>query len=294
MGTTGSSHAFLIARRLGLQEAVVANAEVIYKGRQTDLAKIMEKLNDEMLYLEREKERVAKELENAILEKRTYREEKERLLKEQDQVIQLIKEKEEVKWQALKDEVLLILKELQTKSKVSNPELAEIKFKLSQTVDSDQPYRLHDEIEVGDDVFIVSYQQYGKVKAIKDDEYRVVFGKFDLTFRKSDLRKEQPKNSSQKMIRPKKVEESQEPVRRGQIEVDLRGFRFEEVKEELDQAIDRAMLTGLTTLRIIHGFGSGAVRKAVHDYIKSSPYITSHRYGGEGEGLNGVTIITLK
>lgn len=294
MGTTGSSHAFLIARRLGLQEAVVANAEVIYKGRQTDLAKIMEKLNDEMLYLEREKERVAKELENAILEKRTYREEKERLLKEQDQVIQLIKEKEEVKWQALKDEVLLILKELQTKSKVSNPELAEIKFKLSQTVDSDQPYRLHDEIEVGDDVFIVSYQQYGKVKAIKDDEYRVVFGKFDLTFRKSDLRKEQPKNSSQKMIRPKKAEESQEPVRRGQIEVDLRGFRFEEVKEELDQAIDRAMLTGLTTLRIIHGFGSGAVRKAVHDYIKSSPYITSHRYGGEGEGLNGVTIITLK
>jgi DNA mismatch repair protein MutS2 len=47
-------------------------------------------------------------------------------------------------------------------------------------------------------------------------------------------------------------------------------------------------------MRIIHGFGSGAVRKAVHDYIKSSPYITSKRYGGEGEGLNGVTIITLK
>ena len=54
------------------------------------------------------------------------------------------------------------------------------------------------------------------------------------------------------------------------------------------------MLSGLSTLRIIHGFGSGAVRKAVYEYIKYSPYITSHRYGGEGEGLNGVTIITLK
>jgi len=66
------------------------------------------------------------------------------------------------------------------------------------------------------------------------------------------------------------------------------------VKEAMDQAIDRAMLSGLQTMRIIHGFGSGAVRKAVHDYIRQSPYITSHRYGGEGEGLNGVTIITLK
>jgi DNA mismatch repair protein MutS2 len=62
----------------------------------------------------------------------------------------------------------------------------------------------------------------------------------------------------------------------------------------MDQAIDRALLSGLSTMRIIHGFGSGAVRKAVYDYIKSSPYIKGHRFGGEGEGLNGVTIITLK
>lgn len=294
MGTTGSSHAFLIARRLGLQEVVVADAEKIYQGRQTDLAKIMEKLNDEMLYLEREKERIAKELEDAIVEKRTYKEERERLLKEQDNVIQKIREKEELKWESLKDEVMQVLKDLQSKNKVTNPELAQIKYQLSQTIDSDQPYRMHDEIEIGDDVFIVSYQQYGRVKAIKDEDYRVVFGKFDLTFKKSDLRKEQPKKTSQTIARPKKADENNQPVRKGQMEVDLRGFRFEEVKEELDQAIDNAMLSGLTTLRIIHGFGSGAVRKAVHDYIKSSPYITSHRYGGEGEGLNGVTIITLK
>lgn len=233
MGTTGSSHAFLIARRLGLQEGVVSHAEVIYQGRQTDLAKIMEKLNDEMLYLEKEKERVAKELEEALEEKKNYKEEREKLLKEQDHVIELVKEKEEQKWQALKDEVLNILKDLQTKSKVTNPELAQIKYQLSQTVDNEKPYRLNDEIEVGDDVFIVSYQQYGKVKAVKDDEYRVVFGKFDLTFRKSDLRKEQPKKSPQKIARPKKAEESQEPIRKGQIEVDLRGFRFEEVRENL-------------------------------------------------------------
>ena len=62
----------------------------------------------------------------------------------------------------------------------------------------------------------------------------------------------------------------------------------------MDQAIDGAMLSNLHQIRIIHGFGSGTVRKAVYDYIKRSPYIENARFGGEGEGLNGVTIITLK
>ena len=80
-------------------------------------------------------------------------------------------------------------------------------------------------------------------------------------------------------------------------DVENPGFRsvhFDEVKDAMDQAVDSSLLSGLETMRIIHGFGSGAVRKAVYDYIKSSPYIKSHRFGGEGEGLNGVTIISLK
>lgn len=82
--------------------------------------------------------------------------------------------------------------------------------------------------------------------------------------------------------------------KKASFELDLRGYRFEEVKEAMDQAIDSAILTGIQSMRIIHGFGSGAVRKAVYDYIRSSSYIKSSRFGGEGEGLNGVTIITLK
>ena len=97
-----------------------------------------------------------------------------------------------------------------------------------------------------------------------------------------------------KALRPKKVTESTVPEKKGSFELDLRGYRFEEVKDAMDQAIDSALLSGLQTLRIIHGLGSGAVRKAVHDYINKSPYIKSKRFGGEGEGLNGVTIITLK
>ncbi len=294
MGTTGSSHAFLIARRLGLQDSVIDDAQTIYQGRQTDLAKIMEKLNDEMLYLEKEKEKLATEQEKTLDEKKKYQQTREKLIGEQDDLLEKIRSKEEAKWLKIREEALDLIRELSTKKSLSNPEIAQLKYQLNQSVDPDLTYRINDEIEVGDDVFIIPYQQYGKVKTIKGDDYQVVFGKFDLSFRQGDLRKEQPKETLKKTPRPKKIETGTTPEKKASLELDLRGYRFEEVKEALDQAIDRALLAGLTSMRIIHGFGSGAVRKAVYDYIKSSSYITSHRYGGEGEGLNGVTIITLK
>jgi len=294
MGTTGSSHAFLIAQRLGLSDAIINDANVVYKGRQTDLQKIMEKLNDEMLYLERQKEKLRQELDLAKKEKQGYLSQKEKLIFEQDQIIAKIREKEEKKWNDLKDEVRQIILQLQAKSNLSNPEIAAIKYQLNQKAEEEHLNLFDEELKVGDHVFILSYQQYGIIKAIKNDEYKVKIGQYDLSFKSVDLRKEEPKKEAKKEVRQQKPVVDQTPVKKASFELDLRGFRFEEVKDAMDQAIDSALLSGLSSMRIIHGFGSGAVRKAVHDYIRQSKYISSHRFGGEGEGLNGVTIITLK
>ena len=294
MGTTGSSHAFLIARRLGLKEEVVKDAETIYQGRQTDLAKVMEKLNDEMLYIEKQKENLAHEIEESRNAKLEFQRSKELLLAEQDKIIEKVRAKEEKAYDELKDEVRELLTMLQKKNEISKPEIAAIKFKLNQQKDQDKLVSFEDELQVDDLVFILPYQQYGQIKSIKNDDYRVVFGKFDLIFKSYDLRKEEPKKEPNKAVKIEKVNVGDTPARSAKFELDLRGYRFDEVKEAMDQAIDSAILSGLETMRIIHGFGSGAVRKAVYDYIKSSPYIKTHRFGGEGEGLNGVTIITLK
>lgn len=294
MGTTGSSHAFLIARRLGLKEEVVLDAETIYQGRQTDLAKVMEKLNDEMLYIERQKENLADEILESRNAKLEYQRSKEVLLAEQDKTIEKVRIKEEKAFNELKDEVRELIVILQKKNEISKPEIAAIKYKLNQQIDNQKLVSFEDELQVDDLVFILPYQQYGKIKSIKNDDYQVVFGKFDLVFKSYDLRKEEPKKEPNKAVKKEKVNIGDTPSRTAKFELDLRGYRFEEVKEAMDQALDSAILSGLATMRIIHGFGSGAVRKAVYDYIKSSPYIKTHRFGGEGEGLNGVTIITLK
>ena len=188
-----------------------------------------------------------------------------------------------------------IIKDLQQKASLSKPDVADVKYRLNQVVDQDKSLFFEESLNIGDEVFITSYQQYGKIVDIKDDEYNVKFGKFDLKFSKTDLKKDTPKEKTKsKTITRKAKSEDVQPQKQGKLELDLRGFRFEEVKPAIDDAIDGALMSGLTTLRIIHGFGTGAVRKAVYQYIKSSPYIKDHRYGGEGEGLNGVTIVTLK
>ena len=294
MGTTGSSHAFLIAKRLGLSDEIIDDAKTVYQGRQTDLAKVMEKLNDELLYIERLKEKLRKEIEDGRNEKKLYQSMKEKLIAEQDQMLAKVRQKEETKWLELKEEARQIIKDLESKKQVTKPELAQIKYQLNQKAEANQTQMFEDKLEVGDQVFILPYQQYGKIESIKNDEYRVIFGQFDFYFKSHDLRKEEKKKEIKKTVQRVKPTTDQSPTKKASFELDLRGFRFEEVKDAMDQAIDSALLSGLQVMRIIHGFGSGAVRKAVHDYIRQSPYILSHRYGGEGEGLNGVTIITLK
>lgn len=295
MGTTGSSHAFLIAKRLGLPDEVVNNALKLYEGRQTDLAKMMEKLNDEMVEIQKEKEELNKEIIEVKNEKKSYEIIKNDLLQKQDQMMEKVKLKEEAKWLKLREEARNMILDLQSRASLTKPEIADLKFKLNQGVDSDKSIYFEEELKIGDEVFITSYQQYGKIVNIKDNLYQVKFGQFDLEFQVKDLKKDIDKKPKKTKTQIQKAPaEAFVAQKQGSFEVDLRGFRFEEVKPALDDAIDGAIISGLTQLTIIHGFGTGAVRKAVHQYIKASPYIKDHRFGGEGEGLNGVTIVTLK
>lgn len=294
MGTTGSSHAFLIARRLGLKDDVVRHAEHYYEGRQSDLAKIMEMLTDEMAVVTEKKKQLQEDIEKTERERRTLIEKKEVLEKAQESVIEAIRKRETDKWEALKDDLRTLILSLQSKSALTNPELAELKRKLNQGVADDHSHRVPDELAVEDQVFIIPYQQMGTITSIEKDKIRVVFGPYDMVFDRLELKKESKPIESKTKPKASRGSTGSTPERKASFELDLRGYRFEEVKEAMDQAIDSAMLSGLTQIRVIHGFGTGAVRKAVYDYIKSSKYIQSSRFGGEGEGLNGVTILTLK
>lgn len=293
-GISGESHARLIASRLGIDGEIIKRADELFIDRQTDLAKIMSKLNDERLELDLKQN----DLKNEVLKyedaKSKYDKAYEKLLNEQEATLKQISLQEQAKWLKATKEIEKLITELESNQLVKEHNIANIKGKIRNQPESIK-IKSDELINIGDKVLIKSYQQYGDVVDIKDNKYRVVFGLFDLEFKKEDLTLIIIQDKKETVNKVKKQRQSKDEVSKtGSMTVDLRGFRYEEVKEELDNHIDKAILSNLHSLTIIHGFGTGAVRKAVYEYINNSNYIKSHRLGKEGEGLNGVTIIELK
>ena len=115
-----------------------------------------------------------------------------------------------------------------------------------------------------------------------------------MEFKRSDLVLKE-KQEDKKTIKAKKskVTNNHNYDTSSSLNVDLRGLRVHEIKDVLDKAIDQALLSNIYSLTVIHGYGTFAIKKAVDDYIRKSKVIKASRSGGEGEGLMGVTIITL-
>jgi DNA mismatch repair protein MutS2 len=77
-------------------------------------------------------------------------------------------------------------------------------------------------------------------------------------------------------------------------EVMLLGMRAEEAMEALDQYIDNACMAGISPVRVVHGKGTGALKKVVWDYLQGHAHVGSFRLGEDGEGGGGVTVVQLK
>ncbi|HEY3997765.1 MAG TPA: Smr/MutS family protein [Candidatus Xenobia bacterium] len=90
------------------------------------------------------------------------------------------------------------------------------------------------------------------------------------------------------------VEGPRRPSLSQSVRLDLRGFRAEAVGPEVERFLDQAARSQAPSLAIIHGKGTGVVRKIVQDYLKESPVVDSFRLGDSHEGGAGVTVVTLK
>ena len=295
IGVPGMSNALNIAKNLGLNKDVIDNAQSYVFSRSDDLSVMLDKLVKQSKALDvklQELEVAKKELnEKLALESKKYEEIKaseEAIIKKANKDAKALLEKK-------MEEVNELIDELKSVKKVTLPELANLKHKANMLEEgyiatSYLPKR--EEIKVGDNVYVKSYECYGKViKDLGNDKFNVSIGNATMKLSKSDLRLS---NVDSEIDVKTKPASTFTPRKQVSLKLDLRGMRYEEAKDKIDAYLDEAMYAGLHQVTIVHGFGTGTVRKLVQERLKENKNVASFRYGRDGEGGQGATIVEFK
>lgn len=295
IGVPGTSNALDIASRLGLMDEIIEHARTVSMQFDNDTVILMKKLEKQSIAMQ-------KEMDDLLQSKKMLEEKQaqleESIISSKQKYNQLYKqieiEKEQVLLSAKQEALRLIneLDELKKNSDFKEHELARIKHQVKQlSIDEEKYMKLnHQRIAIGDIVNVIPYQKNGIVmKKRGQNEYVVQMGVLSGVYKETDL--EFIENKSESKSLSQGTVTTQSSLR---VELDLRGKRFEEAMDALDKYIDDCLMNHLEFAYIIHGYGTGALRKGVLEYLKKNSTVKSYRPGGMNEGGSGVTVIYFR
>ena len=315
VGMPGKSNAFAISEKLGLPSLIVEDAKNRISGENRRFEHIVEQLEKSRIEMDRNKEEAARlrsELEKAKEkteeEIRKKREETEKELeKTKEKSRQLIegaratsefvfreldsiRKKQESKKFA--EELLRAKQEMRDKLKQSS----ELYYKLeTPKIEEDENYVLPRPLKVGDLIYLLDYQQEGEVleNPDKNGNFKVKAGILKTKVNTKRVRLLE-KHLPQIAVKTTNSSTKKPSISNFKQEIDLRGRTCEEAWYELDKYLDDALMAGLHSVRIIHGKGTGALRKYIQEELRCDRRVLSYRNGEFGEGDFGVTIAELK
>lgn len=312
IGVPGRSNAFAILKHLGMTQDVIDNAKAIVGSDNRDFEAVLEKL---------EASRHALEEERKVAEEMTERARKieEKAQSEMDKIETLkARELDKAKREAQKlidaaerksSQFLLELDKLKKEQTSSNAtEIARktrraVKAQMGEMDDLINPNELADNWDydyklprnpVPGDRIVIKGIGEGEVLEFKNNNVFVKSGLLKTRVKLSDIMildkpKKKPVKTQHNVYRTSSRADADVKT-----EIDMRGETVDEALSELGLFIDRCVLNNIEEIRIIHGKGTGALRSAVTDYLKTHPNVSEYRLGRYGEGENGVTIAKLK
>ena len=146
-------------------------------------------------------------------------------------------------------------------------------------------------LSVGDVVWVEGLRASGEVIELDGDEAEVQVGRFRVKARQEELERRAVGDKLPPAREGVPILAAQHPS--PGIELNLRGLRVEEAIPRLDKYLNDAYLAGLPSVRIIHGKGTGTLRRAVREQLEGHPLVASHRPGDHHEGGDGVTVAEL-
>ncbi len=295
-GISGSSNAFAIARRYHMKERVLTRAEQIKRSQQTKQDQLMDRLEMELAHQQVQRQ----QMEQTQAEIETLR---ESLIKQQAQYDK-VKEKElaqlKAQYEERMDAILhageAIVAELKALDREVKPHVVEaLAYQLHHVNDDvveEVPRHTAQPLHIGDRVTLAGLHAHGEIIELNKDKAVVLVNGVRMNIKQKDLTLIAP------MDKVKKSKERGYGVQRTtthfSMELNVIGMQVQEALPIIDKYLDNAILAKLTTVRIIHGNGTGALRKGVHQFLKRHPKVVEFRLGGQGEGGTGATVVALK
>ena len=306
IGIPGKSNAFAISRKLGLPEHILKEADDLVGKSDKDFEDVLSQLEQQRQQMEvarQEAERLrhetAKIKQQSVEFNEQIRREREKAMAEARKEAQQIIEDARITANRVGEELKALKKQLQESADTANlnQKQSELRRSLNEAegklrvghVEEKRPEPKRD-ILVGDTVELLKLGTKASVIGInKDGTYEIQAGIMKLKAKKSEIYLLENENPYVQKGRPKHSGREMK-VAAMNPEVDLRGMDSVEAICVMDRYLDEAMRSNLKQVRIIHGKGTGVLRKAVHESLKRNKYVKKYRLGVYGEGEDGVTI----
>ncbi|MBR1481993.1 MAG: endonuclease MutS2 [Ruminococcus sp.] len=310
IGVPGKSNAFAISKRLGLSPDIVERAGELVSSDSRHFEDVVGKLEKQRQSLEKQVENANRLTALANTEKQRAENEARRARADAEREIERAKQEAQRIVSRTRAQADALMEELE-KARREKEMTAEQRARLRQNIDrmeahadpvklrqtSDEEYVLPRPLQVGDEVLIFDIDKNATVLAPpnRDGQVLVQAGiiKTRVDIKNLRLLKSQIKPRADRFSQTRRVVPSRMDVR-PETEIDVRGETAFEAVQIVDKAIDNALLSGVSKMTIIHGKGTGVLRREINQYLKTNKHIKSHRLGTFGEGEDGVTIVELK
>ncbi len=306
IGVPGKSNAFEISRRLGLDDFVIEKAKGFVSEENMQFEDLISDLQEKSIIANRdarEAERIKIETEKI---KRTYEEKLKRLETTRDKAYNEARREAKEIISAAKDEADEILKAMRELEKLGisgggRKRLEEERKKLKDSLEDREKALIKErenagevieKVTLGMEAFLPSLNQKVIIISMPDNrgEVQVEAGIMKISVKLKDLRKAE-KTKEEKVRKKREVKLN---LRSVESRLDLRGLDAEEACYRTDKYLDEAYMANLGEVTIVHGKGTGILRKAINDMLKRHPHVKSYRLGAYGEGGDGVTMVELK
>lgn len=300
-GVPGRSNALEIARRLGLADTIVQSAQA-WTATDSDVNQIIETLENQTLESRKRLDRIQEVEQENLKMNRVLKKLYQELTREREAELNKARvEAQEIVEMAL-NESDAILKKLHAQASLKPHQIIEAKTALKklapEVVDLSKNKVLKKAkkeraAKIGDDIVVTAYGQRGTLThQLKDGRWEAQVGLIKMTLAKDEFELVKAKKAVQAKKQIHTVKRAH--VRGPKARLDLRGKRYEEAMQELDEFIDQALLNNLAQVDIIHGIGTGVIREGVTKYLRRNKQVKEFGYAPQNAGGSGATIVTFK